>query len=57
MPLNIAVTLLWMFACAWLILLYPLNSTWLVAVWLLASSYFVGVCLWRTAREWFAADE
>ena len=57
MPLNIAVTLLWMFACAWLILLYPLNSTWLVAVWLLASIYFVGVCLWRTAREWFAADE
>ncbi len=57
MPLNIAVTLLWMFACAWLILLYPLNSTWLVAVWLLASTYFVGVCLWRTAREWFANDE
>jgi phosphatidylcholine synthase len=57
MPLNVAVTLLWMFACAWLILLHPLNSTWLVAVWLLASTYFVGVCLWRTAREWFAADE
>lgn len=57
MSLNIAVTLLWMFACAWLILLYPLNSTWLVAVWLLASTYFVGICLWRTAREWFANDE
>lgn len=57
MPLNIAVTLLWMFSCAWLILLYPLNPPWLLAVWLLASAYFVGVCLWRTASEWFAGDD
>lgn len=57
MPLNIAVTLLWMFACALLILQYPRNPTWLLAIWLLASTYFVGVCLWRTAREWFAADD
>lgn len=57
MPLNIGVTLVWMFSCAWLILLYPLNPAWLLTIWLLASAYFVGICLWRTAREWFAADE
>lgn len=57
MPLNIAVTLLWMAACALLILQYPLNPTWLLTVWLLATTYFVGVCLWRTAREWGAQDE
>ncbi|MDA7085319.1 CDP-alcohol phosphatidyltransferase family protein [Pseudomonas sp. SA3-5] len=54
MPLNIAMTLVWMSACAWLIVQYPLNQTWLLAVWGLASVYFVAICLWRTAREWFA---
>ncbi|NQD91210.1 phosphatidylcholine/phosphatidylserine synthase [Pseudomonas sp. CrR25] len=54
MPLNIAVTLVWMLACGMLILQYPLNSTWLLLVWLLTTAYFVGICVWRTAREWFA---
>ena len=53
MPLNIAVTCLWMLASALLILQYPLNQSWLLAIWLLASAYFVGVCLWRSAREWW----
>ena len=53
MPLNIAVTCLWMLASALLILQYPLNQTWLLGAWLLASTYFVGVCLWRSAREWW----
>lgn len=57
MPINIGVTLVWMFACALLILRYPLHPTWLLVLWLLASSYFVGVCLWRTASEWWPADE
>lgn len=52
MPLNIGVTLLWMAACALLIVQYPLNQTWLLLVWGLASVYFVAICLWRTAREW-----
>ncbi len=56
MPLNIAVTLVWMGACAWLILLHPRHPGWLLAIWLLATSYFVGICLWRTAREWLRAD-
>ncbi|MDP3977534.1 MAG: phosphatidylcholine/phosphatidylserine synthase [Pseudomonas sp.] len=54
MPLNIGVTLLWMAACALLIVQYPLNQSWLLAVWGLASVYFVAICLWRTAREWLA---
>lgn len=54
MPLNIGVTLLWMAACALLIVQYPLNQTWLLLVWGLTTVYFVAVCLWRTAREWFA---
>lgn len=52
MPLNIGVTLLWMAACALLIVQYPLNQAWLLLVWGLASAYFVGICLWRTVREW-----
>ncbi|UTW09019.1 phosphatidylcholine/phosphatidylserine synthase [Pseudomonas benzenivorans] len=57
MPINITVTLVWMLACGLLIVQYPVNPTWLLAVWLLASAYFVGICLWRTAREWFAVDD
>jgi len=54
MPLNIAATMVWMLACAVLILQHPLHPTWLLVVWLLASAYFVGVCVWRTVREWLA---
>ncbi|WP_439887701.1 phosphatidylcholine synthase [Pseudomonas sp. MBLB4123] len=57
MPLNIAVTLVWMLACLALILRYPSQPIWLLAIWLSASAYFVGICLWRSAREWFSADE
>jgi phosphatidylcholine synthase len=54
MPLNIGVTLLWMAACALLIVQYPLNQTWLLLVWGLTTAYFVAICLWRTVREWLA---
>lgn len=54
MPLNIAVTLLWMFACAGLILQFPAHSSWLLLLWGLSSAYFVGMCVWRSAREWLA---
>lgn len=54
MPLNIAVTILWMACCAWLILVYPARPAPVLVLWLLASGYFLGVCLWRSAREWFA---
>ena len=55
MPLNILVTFVWMFSSALLILQYPANPFWLLALWWLASAYFVGMCLWRSAREWFPA--
>lgn len=57
MPVNIAVTLIWMLACALLILRYPLNPPGWLAIWLLASAYFIAVCLWRTARDWLTHDE
>ncbi|MBV6332476.1 phosphatidylcholine/phosphatidylserine synthase, partial [Pseudomonas aeruginosa] len=25
----------------------------LLGLWFAASAYFVGICLWRSAREWF----
>ena len=55
MPLNILVTFVWMLSSALLILQYPANHFWLLALWWLASAYFVGMCLWRSAREWFPA--
>ncbi|SHM61037.1 phosphatidylcholine synthase [Phytopseudomonas punonensis] len=54
MPLNIAVTMVWMFACAGLILQFPAQPVWLLVLWGLSSAYFVGMCVWRSAREWFA---
>ncbi|MBM7060010.1 phosphatidylcholine/phosphatidylserine synthase [Pseudomonas sp. UL073] len=54
MPLNIAVTGLWMVCCAWLILIFPARPPLLLALWLITSAYFLGICLWRSAREWFA---
>lgn len=55
MPLNILVTFVWMLSSALLILQYPVSQPWLLALWWLASAYFVGMCLWRSAREWFPA--
>ncbi|WP_084309777.1 phosphatidylcholine synthase [Pseudomonas jinjuensis] len=54
MPLNIAVTFVWMLSSALLILQQPVDRPWLLGIWFVASAYFIGVCLWRTAREWFA---
>ncbi|MNF15287.1 Phosphatidylcholine synthase [compost metagenome] len=54
MPLNIAVTFIWMLSSALLIVQQPDDRPWLLGIWFVASAYFIGVCLWRTAREWFA---
>nr|ADW77212.1 phosphatidylcholine synthase [Pseudomonas sp. 593(2011)] len=53
MPLNIAVTFVWMLSSALLILQQPTDQPWLLGLWFAASAYFVGVCVWRTAMEWF----
>ena len=53
MPLNIAVTFVWMLSSALLILQQPVDQPWLLGLWFAASAYFVGVCVWRTVVEWF----
>ncbi|CAO1668673.1 Phosphatidylcholine synthase [Halomonas sp. NYA30] len=53
MPLNIAVTLLWCVCATSLILSSPAHTAWAVWGWGVASVYFGGMCLWRTAQEWF----
>ncbi len=53
MPLNIAVTLLWCVCAASLILSSPEHAAWALWGWGIASAYFAGMCLWRTAQEWF----
>ncbi|MFV3303932.1 phosphatidylcholine synthase [Pseudomonas sp. NY15181] len=53
MPLNIAVTFIWMLSSALLILQQPHDQPWQLGLWFAASAYFVGVCIWRTAVEWF----
>lgn len=52
MPINIAMTMLWMISCALLIWQYPQSPAWLMGLWAVSSVYFVAVCVWRTSREW-----
>lgn len=53
MPLNIAVTLAWCLCATVLILPSPEQAGWALWGWGIASIYFFGMCLWRTAQEWF----
>ncbi|MCO8165501.1 phosphatidylcholine/phosphatidylserine synthase [Pseudomonas sp. 21LCFQ010] len=52
MPLNIAVTTVWLVCSGWLIMTHPHESAVVMGVWLLMSAYFLGVCIWRTSLEW-----
>jgi phosphatidylcholine synthase len=36
-----------------LVLNHPLINPLVMGLWLLMSAYFLGICLWRTALEWF----
>ncbi|MDG4870400.1 hypothetical protein P8631_20605, partial [Guyparkeria sp. 1SP6A2] len=54
MPLNITVTLVWCVCTTSLILSNHTHAAWALWGWVLTSVYFTGMCLWRTAREWFA---
>ena len=54
MGLNIIVTFVWLLSGALLILSHPLHSPPIMGLWLAASAYFLGVCLWRSAQEWFS---
>lgn len=53
MPLNIVVTLVWCLCATFLILSSPEHDAWALWGWGIASIYFFGMCLWRTAQEWF----
>lgn len=53
MPLNIAVTLLWCVCATALILSSPEQAAWALVGLAITSCYFVGMCVWRTAQEWF----
>nr|WP_235040544.1 CDP-alcohol phosphatidyltransferase family protein [Halomonas profundi] len=53
MPLNIAVTLMWCACVTSLLLSSPEQPAWAFWGWAIASAYFIGMCLWRTAQEWF----
>ncbi|WP_345799654.1 phosphatidylcholine synthase [Halomonas dongshanensis] len=54
MPLNIAVTLLWCVCVTALLLSTSAHATWALWGWGLTTAYFAGMCLWRSAQEWFA---
>lgn len=53
MPLNIAVTLAWCACTTSLVLSTPEHAAWALWGWGITSAYFIGMCLWRTAQEWF----
>jgi phosphatidylcholine synthase len=53
MPINIAVTTVWLLCSLGLVINHPDNSGFLMWLWYLASAYFLGVCFWRTSLEWF----
>ncbi|GGM27784.1 phosphatidylcholine synthase [Pseudomonas asuensis] len=53
MPINIAVTFVWLLSSMLLILNHPEHSPTLLTVWFAMSAYFIGICIWRSALEWF----
>jgi phosphatidylcholine synthase len=36
-----------------LVINHPVINPLVMGLWLLMSAYFLGICLWRTALEWF----
>jgi phosphatidylcholine synthase len=52
MPINIAVTAIWLLCSLSMVVNQPNNGTAILVVWSLMSAYFLLVCFWRTALEW-----
>lgn len=50
MPINVAVTVVWMASSLILVLVHPELPVLVMVPWLGATAYYVGVCLWRTLR-------
>ncbi|MGF6399821.1 phosphatidylcholine synthase [Pseudomonas frederiksbergensis] len=53
MPINIAVTAIWLLCSLSLVVNHPVINPLVMGLWLLMSAYFLGICFWRTALEWF----
>ena len=56
MPINIAVTAIWLLCSLSLVINHPVINPMVMGLWLLMSAYFLGICIWRTALEWFDAS-
>lgn len=52
MPINIAVTSVWLLCSLLLVLWQPASNAFVMGVWGLMSAYFLGICVWRTSLEW-----
>ncbi|WP_419795052.1 CDP-alcohol phosphatidyltransferase family protein [Pseudomonas palleroniana] len=52
MPLNIAVTTIWLLCSFLMVVDHPNTNPWTFGLWSLMSAYFLGICVWRTALEW-----
>ncbi|EPL10434.1 phosphatidylcholine synthase [Pseudomonas sp. CF161] len=52
MPINIAVTFIWLLCSLLLVLRHPDENPVVMLVWLAMSAYFLGICLWRSSLEW-----
>lgn len=53
MPINIAVTAIWLLCSLSLVLGHPGLNPWVMGLWLAMSAYFLGICIWRTLAEAF----
>ena len=57
MPINIAVTTIWLLCSFLMVVDYPNTNPWTFGLWSLMSAYFLGICIWRTAVEWLGAHK
>ncbi|ROM94537.1 phosphatidylcholine synthase [Pseudomonas brassicacearum] len=52
MPINIAVTSIWLLCSLSLVLNHPTVNPWVMGLWLAMSAYFLGICICRSAADW-----
>ena len=57
MPINIAVTTIWLLCSFLMVVDYPNTNPWTFGLWSLMSAYFLGICIWRTALEWIGTHK
>ena len=51
MPINIAVTSVWLLCSLSLVVNHPDINPMVMGLWLLMSAYFLGICAWRTLAD------